>query len=332
MGINHMLSPKKAKYFFVILLILALSFSLLSCKKSDQEKVKVRTGTRVVCEYGELLEDNTRLVTVPKAKAEKYKIRTVRKLCLKHRRAENLYKQAEKALSNGDSGKAQEAFKKIMELDPKFRDTKKRLASLNESIVKQETAGSTSASEVEGQSTQVKPAPSVGSLASSITEGQAPGTSQSGVDIPNTGDGNSYTGEAGTSATNVDLVLFVPGTLTGYLTGSLSKSDTYASRDYSPQGAKQQLVEFLLITVHKLDSKDEAKLFIDRVSRRAFYANAQEPILREDRKAYFGTDETTYANLSWYDGNLVYEVQMQSATNSPSDLYNEIIEVGRQIP
>lgn len=329
-----MISSTKTKAVFIFLLILALSFSLLSCQKSAQAKVKVRTGTRVVCKYGEVLEDNTRLISVPKSEASKYKVRTVRKLCLKHRRAENLYEQGERALAKGEKERAQEAFKKIMELDPKFRDTRKRLASVNETIVKGSTVSSPPASSPQ-QPSPVAPIPPVSIAPSQNGELPAaplgePGAPSSDVSPGDTG--SEGTGGTGSSTSNVDLVLLVPGSLNGYITGGLSKSDTYASRDFLAQGKKQQLVEFLLITVHKLDSSNEAKTFLDRVSRRVFYANAQEVNLRSDRTAYYGTDETTYANVSWYDRNLVYEVQMMSATGSPKDLYSEIVEVAKQVP
>lgn len=331
-----MTSPTRAKAVFIFLLVLALSFSVLSCEKSASAKVKVRTGTRVVCKYGEVLEDNTRLISVPKSEVSKYKVRTVRKLCLKHRRAENLYKQAERALVKGERDRAQEAFQKIMELDPKFRDTKKRLASVNETIVKHETVSSPSAGPSPEQPTQIAPIPSTGGSAPSGTPlpGLLPETAQGGVGTgTSSGDGTSG-GAGGTSGStsNVDLVLLLPGSLIGYKTGGLSKSDTFASRDYSPQGEKQQLVEFLLISIHKLSSADEARTFLDRVSRKVFYANGQEVNIQADRAAYYGTNEKTYANLSWYDGNIVYEILMMSATGSPKDLYNEIVEVAKQVP
>lgn len=140
-------------------------------------------------------------------------------------------------------------------------------------------------------------------------------------------------GAGGTSGStsSVDLVLLLPGSLVGYKTGGLSKSDTFTSRDYAPQDEKQQLVEFLLISIYKLSSADEARTFLDRVSRRIFYANAQEVQLQTDRAAYYGTDEKTYANMSWYEENIVYEIMMMSAVGSPNDLYNEIVEVAKQV-
>jgi hypothetical protein len=339
-----MTSPTRARAVFIFLLVLALSFTVLSCGKSASAKVKVRTGTRVVCKYGEVLEDNTRLISVPKSEVSKYKVRTVRKLCLKHRRAESLYKQGEGALAKGETERAQEAFKKIMELDPKFRDTKKRLASVNETIVKEESVANPSAAAPQQTQapSELTPIPPVGSSSSQNTQlpGLLPETAEGSEGLPGGGetttspDTNASSGTDGTSTstTSVDLVLLLPGSLTGYRTGELSKSETFASRDYSPEGSRQQLVEFLLMSIHKLGSRDEAKTFVDRVSRKVFYANAQEVQLQTDRAAYYGTDEKTYANMSWYEGNIVYEIMMMSATGSPNDLYNEIVEVAKQVP
>lgn len=332
-----MTSPTKTtRFVLATLLILTLSFSPLSCQESNQAKVKVRTGTRIVCEYGEVLQDNTRLITVAKADALKYKVRTVRKLCLKHRRAENLYKQAERALANGERDRAQEAFNKVMELDPKFKDTRKRLASVNEAIVKYETVSSSSTGPLPEQPTQIAPIPPTGGSAPSGTPlpGLLPETAQGSVGTGTSSDDGTSGGAGGTSGStsNVDLVLLLPGSLIGYKTGGLSKSDTFTSRDYAPQGEKQQLVEFLLISIHKLSSADESRTFLDRVSRKVFYANGQEVNIQADRAAYYGTDEKTYANLSWYEGNIVYEIMMMSATGSPNQLYNEIVEVARRVP
>lgn len=295
----------------VVLLLVFLTFSLAACKEAT---VKVRTGTRIVCKYGELLQDKTKEIRVSKAEVDKYHVVTLMKLCRKHQKLESLQKAAREALEAGDSGEAQEIIKEIGREEPKLRaaaekkagDQKAQLKVIESVLIQQEAK---SIAKLESEASGNSPRPQdMGNSASLKTE---PPTATTEV-----------------VESGIDLGSFLPLSITDYYAGSLNVGENFAARDFQPYGSKE--VEFLLITVHLKESEETAKKFIEKVSKVAFPRDAQMVTI-DGKTAYFGTDDTTYANLSWNEGKIVCEVQMMSATGKPKRLNDYIINIGELI-
>ncbi len=305
-------SGVKLKSVLALFIILFLIFTLVSCIDT---KVKVRTGTRIVCKYGELIKDNTKEIRVPKDQADEYHIVTLRKLCKKHQKLESLQKAANDALKSGNEEGAQEIIEKIVKEEPKLKeevkkntgDERAQLDAIKDALIQQQAK---SIIELEG-----KPSSNP--------------TSQQNANIPNP----PKTEEPSQPPSNVaqpEIILtsLLPVSISGYTTGSLSFGTNYAVRDFQPEDTRE--IEFLLITVHLEENEEEAKKFIEKVSKVAFSYDART-VKIDAKSAYFGTDETTYANLSWYDDRIAYEVQMMSAVGKPKALYDHIVNIGELI-
>lgn len=109
-------------------IVLALVLGISGCAEAT---VKVETGTRTVCTYGEVVSSDVRVVEVPASQAAKYRIVKKRLLCSAHRRAELVYKEAQDALRRGDLAEARESLAEVLRLTPGFRNAAKQAAELD---------------------------------------------------------------------------------------------------------------------------------------------------------------------------------------------------------
>lgn len=304
------------KSILVVALILSLIFALTACKEAT---AKVRTGTRVVCKYGDLIQDSTKEIRVSKTQVDKYHVITLRKLCKKHEKLENLQRAAREALEAGDEAEAEEIIQKIVSEEPRLRaeakkkagDEKAQLEVIEDVLVKQEAESTV---KLEGQAA---------SNSSNLPRPEGTG-SPAPVEAQGLPNSSSETTEL-----EVDIGSLIPVSITGYYSGSLSAGTNFAVRDFQPKGGNKD-VEFLLITLHLQENEEGSKRFIERVSKVAFPQDAQMVTI-DGKSAYFGTDGSTYGNLSWYEDKIVYEVQMMSATGEPKELYDYIVNIGKLI-
>ncbi len=130
----------------------------------------------------------------------------------------------------------------------------------------------------------------------------------------------------------VDLIALLPqGDIPGYRRGILLEGGNSAQIDFLPNTSTRLKVSSLLITVRKMDNADQAKDFIQNTSKIAWPDN-QKQVLIGGSTAYFGTNKYGYANLSWPSDVVVYEVQMLSATATPSGLYDDIVAIADYLP
>jgi hypothetical protein len=83
-------------------------------------KVEVRTGTKVICTYGEVVSDDIRTIKVPAADVAKYSVRTVTRICDTHTRLEALYREAQDAIAAGDLATAKKKLEAVIALDAGF--------------------------------------------------------------------------------------------------------------------------------------------------------------------------------------------------------------------
>jgi len=130
----------------------------------------------------------------------------------------------------------------------------------------------------------------------------------------------------------VDLRTLLPrGDIPGYARVAVIASGDTASLDLIPMPATQITVRSLLFSVRRMDSTDGANNFIKNTSKKVFPNNPRDILVR-GHVAYFGTNIYGYANLSWAEEVLVYEIQMLSTKGTPADLYDDIVEMPNYLP
>lgn len=187
-----MITPR-TRTVAVLLAALACGLTLTACAP---KMVRVETGTRVVCTYGEVVSSTVRSIEVPADQASSYGVVTKVVTCSKHEKLQELYAAAQAAIASGDMKAASSKLAEVIALDPTFRRAKTQLDTVN--------AGK-------------KPVPDTSSTPSSpSTSAQSPGTGVQPV---------TPTG---------DLGAWLPDSLTGY-TARQPIADVYSvSREYVP--------------------------------------------------------------------------------------------------
>lgn len=150
----------------VVLLVALTSAATLSCRSAD---VKVRSGLRTVCKYDHVIADTTRYVNVDPAKASQYKVREETTVCAAHRKAEELYAKAKKALAAGKKKTAKTLLAQVVAADPAFEDAASKYKALGGKMPSKGTAtGTGSSPSASNPSNKPKPSPGTGMFLSRI--------------------------------------------------------------------------------------------------------------------------------------------------------------------
>ena len=175
----------------LVAVLLAVATVLTAC---GQRTVRVETGTRVVCTYGETVSSSVKSIDVPAEKAAAYGVVTKVVTCGRHRELERLYAAAQTAISKGDLASASSKLAEVVALDPRFRRASSQLDAIK--------AGRT-------------PSPDTSSAPS------APATGTSRPSVPPV-------------APTGNLGAWVPSTLTGYTARQPIVDAYSLSREYVP--------------------------------------------------------------------------------------------------
>lgn len=244
------------------------------------EKVQVRTGTKIICTYGEVLKDSTRREWAFKWQADRYHVTYRRMLCQRHRTAEQLYARALKAVKSKDLRTAKDIFGEVAAIDPAFKDVGKQLQKLG-----------------------VTPPPADGGSNSSNSSGGSstkPGTSN----------------KPGSGSTNPSgpLVSQLPKTISGYRLTNDWGGDLGAGQTWVPTAKKD--IQMLTIALEQTGSDAGATSRI-KMYKRSYSENARNLTI-DGRPTYFGTDGRAFAVLLWHRGGVVYEMEVQTE-GKPAD-------------
>lgn len=284
--------------------------------------VPVKTGKKVVCRYKHTISDQTYTLRIPKSLADRFKVEKETSICERHKKAEALYAQAQNEIAAKKYSKAKKTLKEVQKLDPKFKKTESQISAIDK------VESSTGGGKTSGGSSGTSGGDSGGTSPPGTSGGN--GTSPGGTPDTNTG-GNGGTG-GGTAPVPIDLAALLPQVdVPGYSRGTLLESGNSAQIDYLPSPSTRGTASSLLITVRNMDSADKAKNFIENTSKIA-WPNNQKQLSIRDNKAYFGTNIYGYANLSWPNDVVVYEVQMLSAKATPEKLYSDIVKIADYLP
>lgn len=109
----------------ILLLIAVLSAGLLlgACNRM----VRVETGERIVCTYGEVTTDTIHTVEVPAADAVKYKAVRTTVICARHQQLEALYATAQDAIDSGDLAAARAKLAEVVKIEPLFKNAQQQI-------------------------------------------------------------------------------------------------------------------------------------------------------------------------------------------------------------
>lgn len=108
----------------IILVPLLLAAVLLT---GCGQKVRVETGQRVTCTYGEVLTDTVEAIDVPADKAGGYRVVEKTVTCDRHKKLENLYAAAQASIAAGDLASARSKLDEVVKSDPLFKKAQQQL-------------------------------------------------------------------------------------------------------------------------------------------------------------------------------------------------------------
>ncbi len=278
--------------FGSLLVLVALATTLLTAG-GCQKKVEVKSGTRTVCTYGEVVSTTVKTVSVPANKVGDYQVKTVTVTCDRHKKLEALYEAAQADIATGDMDAAQLKLTQIVASDSAFRQASSQLAVIKSGKKPTADKGSTG-------STGSKPTTS---------------TPKPGDDQP-TGPIQS-------------LLKWAPDKLTGYTADKPAADALSLTRQYIP--ASDTKVKALVIAVEQFRDKDYAKAGLDAYSKRP-YPKSSSTVKVNGHSAYFGTDNTRYAILAFTQGAVLIQVEMIAAPGKQAALKTDLIAVAKQLP
>lgn len=118
--------PRRFQAGLITIAILG-SLALSGCART----VRVESGELVRCTYGEVVTNTVKVVEVPADKAASYHVVTKTVTCDKHKRLEELYAQAQAAISASDLAAARLKLAEVVKADAAFRRAKAQLDAID---------------------------------------------------------------------------------------------------------------------------------------------------------------------------------------------------------
>jgi hypothetical protein len=118
--------PVRTRAVLALVTTAVLLTSALSTVGCGEKTVKVQTGEKVVCTYGETVSSTVKTIEVPASKVDAYKVVVRPVLCSRHRAIEALYAAAQRLITAGNLKLAAEKLARVLELDPNYRQAAKQ--------------------------------------------------------------------------------------------------------------------------------------------------------------------------------------------------------------
>lgn len=282
--------------FATTLLAGALAASLV-LSVGCQPKVEVKTGTRVICTYGEVISDSTRTVKVPKNESGSYRVSTETTTCDRHQKLDALYEAAQSDIETGNLTAAAAKLTQVVAGDPTFAKAKEQLDQIAAKKKptpdrRRSTGGTTTAP----GTTPVTPPPVV-------TEPTGPIES---------------------------LLQWAPDVIPGYATAAKAGSDSLTiSREYVP--SKGSNVAGFVIVAEQFRDSAGAGEGLKRQVKQA-YTRDSATVAINGHQAYFGTDGRRFAALGFTSGAVMVALEMSAKSGAPLDLKNDLIAAAKALP
>ena len=270
----------------IIIALLAAGVLIAGCSRT----VRVETGERIMCTYGEVVTDTVRTIEVPADKAAGYKVVTATVTCDRHKRLETLYADAQAAIVAGDLGTARAKLAEVVTVEPLFKNARQQLDTIDAGG---RPAPDASASKPSGSS----------SPAASATSTAKPATGQEPV------------------GPVASLSSWVPDSLPGY-TATPIVADVYTlTREYLPvAGAPTSAL--VAVVEHYKDSAAAKRAIRNDLGRS--YSTGGTTLTIKGRSVYFGTDGQRRAIVAWNEGGVVVAIEGAVRTGPPSSLKSHL--------
>ena len=280
------------KRYATTLLAVVLALTLAGTT-GCQRKVEVKTGTRTVCTYGEVISDDTRTIKVSAKDAGKFKVKTVTKTCDTHLKLEALYAAAQGDIASGDLAAAEKKLAEVVAADPTFRKAAVQIADIK---AKKKPAADT-------------PTPATPTPAAPATSTAPP--------------------EEGPVGPVESLLSWVPDSIPGYTAVGKPGSDALSvSREYVP--TSKNGVVMCTIVAEQYRTEAEAQAALTKQVKRQYGGNASS-FKVNGRNVYFGTSGR-YAVIGFTNDAVMVAVEMMGTTDKPAGLKDELTAVAKSLP
>lgn len=293
---------------------LASVLAVLLAGSGCQKKVEVRSGTRVVCTYGEAVSDDVKTVSVPANKAGAYRVETQEVTCDRHRKLEALYAQAQTALGKGDLATAKAKLLQVVASDSTFRQASAQLSQI--------AAGAKPKPDLSAPDRADTSKPTLGTPKPGTT------TPKPGTTTPKPGTATPKPGDANPTGPVVQMLAWAPDVVPGFAPAKPLVDPNSFSRQYVP--ATGSKVTSLVIVGEQYRTSATAKAALSQVEG-AYFKNVSRPSIN-GRQVYCGTDGRRFAILAFTDGAILVQVEMSAEPGQQATLIDPLTAVAKQMP
>lgn len=293
----------------VLKLVLAVGLALslaLGASGCNREKVVVQDGEVVMCTYGEIVSDTTEEIEVSPKDVGDYGVKTSTIKCDLHTKLESLYADAQKAIEAGDLKAARTSLTEVLSLDPTYRKARSQLTDIE--------AGK-------------KPATDSGT-ASSGTPGSNTGGTTPGTTPPPPAGGNSSTpGEDDPTGPAMNLTVYTPDRISGFV-GQLPMVDAFVlTRDYLPVVPGK--ITKLVIVAEQFKDKEMAQARLDQTIKSSYPSNGAN-VQIDGRTGYFGARDSISA-VAFIDGAVLIVIEAGSTAGDGAAFKTTVMNVAQEI-
>lgn len=271
-------------------LIVAASLTAVVLLTGCSRTVRVETGERITCSYGEVVTDTVKSVEVAAGKAGDYRVVRTTVTCDRHKLLEKTYAEAQAAIIAGDLVTARAKLLEVVTLEPLFASARQQLDAID--------AGE-------------KPTPDASVKTPTTTTPSSPAATS-------TAKPDSGQVPVGPVAS---LSGWVPDALPGYSATPIIADVYVLTREYLP--SKSAPTDALVAVVEQYKDATSAKLAIKNELRRS-YPSGGSTLTIEGRSVYFGTDGQRRAIVAWNEGGIVIAIEGAAADGSPAGLKSHL--------
>lgn len=284
---------KRTRTVLVTLAVLVLALTTtLAAGGCGEKLIRVESGQRVICTYGETISNTIKVVEVPVSEADKYTVKTTRVLCPKHRSLEILYAAAQKAIADGDLKTARAKLGEVLALEAAWGKAAEQAAAIDA-----------------GKTPTVDAAP--------------PGPS-----TPTPGAGTEPTGTGVPEGPVASLAVFVPDAIPGYTAAKVVASDFSLSRDYMP--ATKSSLTSVVVVAEQYGTAAAAKVAAESTIQNQ-YSSSRTSLTIEGRAVLYGTYGPRYAALAWNEGAVLIVIEGYSAGGKATEIRGALESIAAAI-
>jgi hypothetical protein len=270
----------------ITIVLLTAGVLLAGCSRT----VRVQTGERITCTYGEVVTDTVKTIEVSAAEAGGYHVVVKTVTCDRHKHLEALYAEAQDFVVAGDLKAARAKLTDVVTIEPLFRNAQQQIDAIDHGT---SPKPDTSTSKTPASSTPSSPA----APAAAPAAGQQP---------------------VGPVAS---LSTWVPATLPGYSATPIIADVYTLTREYLPAAGAPTYA--LVVVVEQYKDANSAKTAIRRDVSRS-YPTSGANVSVAGRSVYFGTDGKRRAIMAWNENGVVVVIEGAAKSGSPVGLKSHL--------